>query len=499
MKKFKLLCVLLCLSMLLQAAPIATFATETSEPTESTAPRETEPYVEPPAVEYGGAPITNGCRTINGATPLGGTDRILKTAQAAFIYEQNTETIIYAYNPDVRLYPGSLAKIMTALIAIEEGDLSEVVTFSTKWNSTLPAQSIVAKLKEGEEVTLEALVYWLMLASANDAALNIAAIIGGTQEAFVEKMNKRAAEMGCTDTHFTNAHGLDDPDQYTTARDMAKIVMAATKNETFAKVFGSVGFKVPPTNRTDEERTIETDNHLMYQLILPKFNRKEVTGGKTSSTAGSGSSMVCTAENYDMSLVCVVMGTEREYDSRGNATYYGNFEEIWGLLDFAFDGYRIKRVLYPDLALSQFPVVGGECQVVGYPVVSINSVLPIDCTLNNLILRYTVEGGGLTAPVKKDQKIASVQVWYRTSCVTEAEIFAMSDVRSTVNSGVTIDSHATRDDANLGKFLKGIGTAALVLLCLFGVYLVINHMRRLAGRRRRARRRFDRRRSRRYE
>lgn len=499
MKIYRKFCLLLCLVLLLQSIPFSIGATETTNPPTAPSQQDSIPQASPPEVEYGGATIANGCRTINGSTPLGGTDKILKSAQAAFLYEINTETIIYAYNPDIRVYPGSLAKIMTALLAIEEGDLNQTISFSTRWNNTLPPQSITAKLKEGEEVTLEALVYWLMLASANDAALNIAGIIGGSQEGFVEMMNQRAAEIGCTDTHFTNAHGLDDPDQYTTARDMAKIVMEATKNETFRKVFGSVGFKVPPTNRTDKERTIETDNHLMYQLILPKFNRKEVTGGKTSVTGGSGSSLVCTAEKHEMKLICVVMGTEREYDSKGNASYYGNFEEMFTLLDFALDGFRIKRVLYPDMVLSQLPVLGGENDVVGYPNVSVSSVVPIDCTLNNLILRYTVEGGGLTAPISADQKIASVQVWYRTSCIAEAEVFAVSDVRSTVNSGVTINSHASRDDSNLGAFLGNLGKIAIVLMGLFGVYLVINHMRRLAGRRRRARRRVARRRSRRYE
>lgn len=498
MKNYRKLSLLLCLVLLMQCVPFSIGATESTEPA-IVPTQQTQSPAAPPEVEYGGAPISNGCRTINGATPLGGTDKILKSAQAAFLYELNTETIIYAYNPDMRLYPGSLAKIMTALIAIEEGDLEKTITFSTRWNNTLPPQAISSKLKEGEQVTMEALVYWLMLASANDAALNIASIISGSQEAFVEKMNQRAAKMGCTDTHFTNAHGLDDPDQYTTARDMAKIVMEATKNETFCKVFGSVGFKVPPTNRTDKERTIETDNHLMYQLILPKFNRKEVTGGKTSVTGGSGSSLVCTAEKHDMKLICIVMGTERVADASGKVTYYGNFEEIFGLLDFALDGFRIKRVLYPDMVLSQLPVLGGECDVVGYPNVSVSSVVPIDCTLNNLILRYTVEGGGLTAPISADQKIASVQVWYRTSCIAEAEVFAVSDVRSTVNSGVTINSYATRDDSNLGAFLVNVGKIAIVLMALFAVYLVINHMRRLAGRRRRARRRVARRRSRRYE
>ena len=500
MKKNRICSLLLCLILLLQSTPFSALADETTAPVETTAPapQETVPYEEPPEVEFGGAPISNGCRTINGMTPLGGSDKILKSAQAAFIYEINTETIIYSYNPDTRLYPGSLAKIMTALIAIEEGDLEQVVTFSTQWNKSLPAQSIVAKLKEGEEVTLEALVYWMMLESANDAALNIAGVIGGSQEAFVEKMNQRAAEMGCTDTHFTNAHGLDDPEQYTTARDMAKIVQEAIQNEKFCEVFGAVGFKVPPTNRTDKERTIESDNHLIYQLILPKFNRKEVTGGKTSSTGGSGSSLVCTAEAHDMKLICLVMGTER-VATDGIVSYYGNFEEMFDLLDFAFDGFRIKRVLYPDLALSQFPVERGECDVVGYPDVSINSVLPIDATLNNLILRYTVEGGGLYAPIAEDQKIATVQVWYRTSCVTEAQVFAMNSVRSQVNSGVTINSIASRDDSNIWNFFKSLGMVILGLVALFAVYLVVNHMRRLAGQRRKARRRAARRRSRRYE
>lgn len=501
MKKIRIFYILLCVVALLQCTPFSIHATESGDAAGVTLPsqEETVPYEEPPQVEYGGAPISNGCRTINGMTPLGGTDRILKSAQAAFIFEVNTETIIYSYNPDVHLYPGSLAKIMTALLAIELGDMDQEITFSTKWNNTLPAKAITCDLKEGEQTTLGVLVYWTMLYSANDAALNIAGIIGGTQEGFVELMNQRAAQMGCTDTHFTNAHGLDDPEQYTTARDMVKIVLEATKNETFCQVFGEDSYRMPATNKYDkDDRIIASDNHLIYQLILPKFNRKEVTGGKTSSTGGAGSSLICTAEKNDMRLICLVMGTEREAVD-GVVSYYGNFEEMFDLLDFAFDGFHIARVLYPDQALCQFPVERGECDVVGYPDVSVNSVVPIDCTLDNLILRYTVAGGGLYAPISKDQNIASVQVWYRTSCITEAQVFAMNSVRSVVNSGVTINSVASRDDSNVGKFFRSLGLVILGVAALFGVYLVVNHMRRLAGQRRKARRRANRRRSRRYE
>ena len=498
MKKIRLLSLLLAAVLLFSSWPVHSFATETTEPEVPVQTEETVPYEEPPEVAYGGAPITNGCRTINGMTPLGGTDKILKSAQAAFIYEVNTETVVYSYNPDLHLYPGSLAKIMTCLLAIENGDMDQKVTFSTQWNKSLPPQSIVCNLKEGEETTLGILVYWTMLYSANDAALNIASIIGGSQEGFVEMMNQRAKQMGCTDTVFTNVHGLDDPNQYTTARDLVKIVLEATKNETFCTVFGEDSVEMPPTNRSEKSRYINSDNHLIFRNVLPKFNRSEVTGGKTSSTGASGSSLIATAEKNDMKLICLVMGAEREAEG-GSVTYYGNFEEMFDLLDFTFNGFRIARVLYPDQALTQFEVNGGECDVVGYPDASINSVMPIDCTLDNLILRYTVEGGGINAPVAKDQKIATVQVWYRTSCVTEAQVYSMNSVRSIVNSGVTINSVASRDDSNVWKFFRSLGMVLLTLVSLFAVYLVINNYRRIRGERRKAKRRAARRRSRRYE
>ena len=498
MKKIRVFSLLLAFIMLLSSLPLRILATETTEPVVPEQTEETVPYEEPPEVAYGGAPITNGCRTINGMTPLGGTDKILKSAQAAFIYEINTETVVYAYNPDMHLYPGSLAKIMTCLLAIENGDMDQKVTFSTQWNKSLPPQSIVCNLKEGEETTLGILIYWTMLYSANDAALNIASIIGGSQEGFVEMMNQRAKQMGCTDTVFTNVHGLDDPNQYTTARDMVKIVLEATKNETFCTVFGEDSVEMPPTNRSEKSRYINSDNHLIFRNILPKFNRSEVTGGKTSSTGGSGSSLIATAEKNDMKLICLVMGTQREAVD-GVVSYYGNFEEMFDLLDFTFNGFRIARVLYPDMALNQFKVSGGECDVVGYPDSSVNSVMPIDCTLDNLILRYTVEGGGLNAPIAKDQKIATVQVWYRTSCVTESQVYSMNSVRSIVNSGVTINSVASRDDSNVWKFFRSLGMVLLTLVGLFAVYLVINNYRRIRGERRKAKRRAARRRSRRYE
>lgn len=501
MKKINFLCLLVALIMLLQTATPFALAAELTDPSDTTeqttaAPEETVDESDIPEVEFGSASVTNGCRTINGMNPMAGSERILDTAQAAFVYEVNTQTVIYGYNSDAKLYPGSLAKILTALVALENGNMDDPVTFSTQWNSSLPLRAQVADLKEGEVVTLGDLLYWMMLESANDAALNIAGHIGGSQERFVEMMNQKASQLGCSNSHFVNAHGLDHDEQYTSARDIAKIVQAAIQNEDFMTIFSTLEYDMPATNKVDKVREVQTDNHMMYQMILSKFFDERVTGGKTSSTAESGSSLVCTAESKGMQLILVVMGAERRYYDNGNVDYYGNFDEMVGLLEYTFPNYKIARVLYPDMALTQFSVLGGECKVVGQPDIAVNSVVPQNCSLDNLIFRYTVDGGGLRAPIEIGQKIGTVQVWYRTSCVTESEVFAMNSVRSEINSGVTISNAASRDDSNLSGILKFLGIALLVIFVPLGSYLTINALRRYMGQRKRRRRRANRRRSR---
>lgn len=506
MKKNKYFSLLLCLVLLLQCLILPAFAEETTENTEPTA-EATEPYVPMdaiPEVEFGSASITNGCRTINGMTPLAGSERMLETAQAAFVYEENTQTVIYSYNPDVRMSPGTLAKIMAALVAIENSDMDKVITCSTRWNSKLPAGVRNAEIKEGEELTMYDLVCCLLIGSHNDAALIIANNVAESEEAFVEMMNQRAAQLGCTDTKFTNCTGLDNADHYTTARDMAKITVEAYKNETFREIFGTTSHTLGPNNRRvkdeekdiDETKKIETDNHLIYQMYLPQFFQTSVKGGMASFSDISGAGLAFVSENNNMRLFSVTLGGIRTYEANGwQVKYYGNFEEALDILEFVYSGYRICRIIYPDMALAQFPVLGGECDVIGQPDIAVNTVLPAKAQLDNLNFRYTIEGGGLKAPVEKGQKIGTVQVWYRTSCVTESEVFAMNPVRSQINSGVTISNAASRDDSNLTGILKFLGIACILFLLPVALYLGINGTRRYLAQRKRRRRRASRRRS----
>lgn len=497
MKKLRVISLLLSALLVMQCGLISVFATSVEDTTPLESTEDSSAVTPVPDVTYGSAYINNGCRTINGQTPLGGNDRILQTARAAFVYEANTQTVIYSYNPDERIYPGTLSKLLVGLIVIENADLDREVVFSTRYNKGLIGTRL-AELKEEEEVTIRDLLGCLMVASANDAARMLANTVAPNENAFVEMMNQRAKEIGCTDSHFTNCTGFDDPEQYTTARDMAKILTAAYKNPTFREFFGMDGYTLGPNNRREKAEVFETDNHLMYERVLAQFYDDTVKGGMASYSENAGAGLAFVSEDEGMSLVMIIMGGTRthEPDRPWVVQYYGNFEEALDLLEFVYDGFYIRRLLYPGQTLSQFSVLNGESMVMGQSNVAIDSILPKNVHLNNLNFRFTVIDGGLTAPIEKGDQIATVQVWYRTSCITETEVYAMHDVASKQNSGLVIHSVASRSDQNMTDILLFLGISCLVIIVPLGLYIGINSARRAAHRARRRRRRASRRRSR---
>ena len=499
MKKNQIISFILCLLLLAQVIGFPAAATETSDTgeTEETTASTQSPVEETVAsVTAGTDSVSTGCHSLDGQVPLAGTAQIVESAQAVFIYEVNTQTVLYAYNPDNHLYPGSLSKVLTALIAVEQGNLDDKVTFSTKWNSTLPLGARVADLKEGEELTLRDLVYCLLVESANDAALGIADYFCASEEDFVVMMNQRAQELGCKDSHFVNCHGMDNEAQYTTARDMARIVTAACQNETFMEIFGAEKYVLQPNNKVEEERKLISDNYLKEQTILPMFNDDRVTGGKTSSTSGAGTSLVCTAEDEEKTYVCVLMGATRVYNTNRTIKHYGNFEEMLELLAFAFDGYKVSNVLNEGQSLYQFPVTNGESNVVGGSGVQLHVLVPKDTKISTLIYQYAMKDGGISAPIQEGDQVGSMQIWYQTCCLSDVNLYALGSVRSAANSGLEIQGAASRDDSNVSSVLLFLGGVFAVVLVLLGIYLGYNWIRRSMVRSRRRRRRASRRRSR---
>lgn len=493
MKKISCLSLFLCVLLLVQTLSIPAFATETA-PVETVQPTAPEYTIE----ELGAVTVSSGCRTIDAQMPLGGNTPILKTAKAAFIYEVNTNTVIYSYNPDITISPGALAKIVTAIVAIEKGNLDQELTVNSMSYKTLPgsAVSVNAGLKEGEKMTLRDMLHCMIMEWANDAAVTIAENIGGTQDNFVQMMNQWVHDAGCVNTKFTNVHGISSVEAKTTARDMVRIYQKACRNSEFKKLLATTAYDVPATNKTEKVRELQARNYLMEEYILSVYNYDGVTTGFAPYGENYGAHLVCTAETKGMNFVVVVLGAEREFAENGwQATYYGNYEEAWTLLDFAFDGYKICRLLHDGQSLYQFTVAGGENQVVAQSSTAMDAILPLNAKMKNLLYKYSVKGGGLTAPIEKGQNIATLQIWYQNSCIAETELHAMSTVRAVADNNLDLQNRG-KGGADLKGILSFVGIVCLIIFIPFAIYLIVNNVRRTLVRNRRRRRRQSRRRSR---
>lgn len=257
---------------------------------------------------------------------------------SVILMEESTGTILYEKNMDEAHYPASITKIMTTLLALENGNLSDMVTFSDDAINNTEGSGIARDY--GEQMTLEQCLYGVMLESANECAYAVAEHVGGTVENFVDMMNAKAKELGCTNTHFANPHGLQDENHYTTAHDMALIAQAAYQNETFRIIIGTKMYTIPPTNKHAEETVLRNHHDMLctYHNANRKYLYPYCVGGKTGYTATANSTLVTYAEKDGMTLICVVMDTQSP----------NQFIDTVNLFDYAFDNFQVLNVAEND-------------------------------------------------------------------------------------------------------------------------------------------------------
>ena len=236
------------------------------------------------------------------------------SAEGAVLINSDSGRILYEKNPDEKLFPASTTKIMTALVALEM--LEELgLGIGSKVIVPVEAAGIEGSslyLKAGEKLSLEELLYGLMLQSGNDSAEAIAVCVGGTKEIFVEKMNRRAEELGCRGTHFVNPSGLFDEEHYTTAQDLAIIAAEAMKRDDFRKIVGARRWSSEETDRSfvNKNKTV--------------FNYEGGNGVKIGFTKKSGRTLVASAERDGKELIAVVL-------KDGNW-----FNDAYALMDYGF-------------------------------------------------------------------------------------------------------------------------------------------------------------------
>lgn len=229
-------------------------------------------------------------------------------AESGILVDLDTQEILYSKNIDKQLYPASITKVMTTLVAIESSSPEEPVTFSQHALDSIEWDSSNIGCRLNETLTMEQCWYAMMLNSANEVCCGVAEHISGSIEAFVEKMNQKAAELGCTNTHFSNPNGLPDETHYTTAHDMALIANAAYQNETFRQIFNTRQYEIPPTPQYTETRYLY-NHHKMMQPDT-EYYYEGCLGGKTGYTETALNTLVTIASRNGKNLLCVTMRTQ---------------------------------------------------------------------------------------------------------------------------------------------------------------------------------------------
>ena len=411
--------------------------------------------------------VIQGCHSLDAQMPMLGNTEEITNVYSAFLYDYTNDTLIYSLNPDQQYDPASLVKIMTGLIIAERGNMEDQITVDGNLLETLPSNSLGINLQAGEIISLRDLLYCVMVESANDAAVVAANHIAGSLDAFIDEMNRYASELGCKDTIFTNVHGLYDEFQVSTARDLARILTKAAKNETFMKAFSTVNYTVPATNMS-EPRELSSGNFLMNDDLMTVYLDSRVTGGRSGVMDTGERNLAVTAERNDVKLVSIVLGSLSEIAENGYSVItFGSFNETIALLNMGFKGHHSVELFYDNQALKQYEVKNGDSYVSTGVQNGVKALLPYGVTYDDLSYRYNEDSTNIQAPVKAGDLISTVQVWYNELCLAQADLYALHDVK--VKELVVTEEIMEESETSASTILIIVAViVGLLIILLFG-------------------------------
>ena len=330
-------------------------------------------------------------------------------AKAAVIYEPESDTILYAKDEGSRLPMASTTKIMTALVAIERENLNKKIKVDPR---AVGIEGSSAYLRVGEEFTLRELLYALMLRSANDAAEAIAYAVAGGLDEFALLMNEKATALGLSNTHFTNPHGLDDDEHYTTALELAKITAAAMKYPEFREIVST------KTKRIEKEGL--TRLFANHNKMLSRYDG--CIGVKTGYTQKSGRCLVSAAERDDVLLITVTLSCPDDW------------REHERMLDFGFSEVERVTVLSKDDFETSTKVTGGTADRVKLGIdddITIIKKKNDDLPMIDIDIPEVLE-----APIAIGDTVGKVRLTYADGRVSEFDVIALENVKKAKKKGL---------------------------------------------------------------
>ena len=385
---------------------------------------------------------------------------------SVIMIDASTGDVLYEKNADERRDPASVTKILTCLVVLENMKLDEKVTVMEDSS----AIGVNIAMKKGEVLTVEQLLYALMLPSANDAARVLAIATAGDVDTFCDMMNRRAAECGATDTTFTNPNGLNLPGQEnhkTTARDLSKITREAMKNDTFRKLIATRKYTIPATNKSAErelkgtnplfasKKTVQVDG----ETIPLKYEGAE--GVKTGTTSTAGNCFVGAAKRADTEFIVVTLNS-------GNLT---RFTDAIRLMDYGYENYETDVVLHKGEEADVMKVRRGTTGKVGIGPDEILAITLSKTSSGKVIPQETktdikTDDRKLTAPVKAGDVVGTITLKDdKGETIRKVNAIALADVAK----GGPLSYIGVPDD--MVPLFIGI-VATVILIALIGLYLV---------------------------
>lgn len=328
---------------------------------------------------------------------------------SALLMDLNSGKILYEKNINEKMYPASLTKVMTAILALENCEMNEKATVSYNAVMSISSGYVTANLQVGEEVTVEQLLYVLMVGSANDSAVVLAEHISGSVEEFAILMNKKAKEIGCKSTNFSNPYGAHDENHYSSAYDLALIAKYAMQNETFRTLVSTTSYKLPKTNKYDkEDRFFTTTNALLIvnnTTRADNYYYKYATGIKTGFTTPAKNCLIASANKGNLELLTVVLGAGQNDDGLSN-----RYLDTINLFEYGYDNYVLREIVKSKGVIQTVNIKNATKDTKKLDAVVENdiSVLIKAEDKNNALLPEVYINDNLKAPINTGDVIGSV-------------------------------------------------------------------------------------------
>lgn len=408
--------------------------------------------------------------------------------------------VLFTRNENEKMYPASLTKIMTAVLAIESTtDLdAEMVTAPDYiFNELVGTNSSTADIRRGETMSMRQMLACLLVQSANEAALIIADHVAGGVDEFVDKMNKKAEELGMTGTHYLNPHGLHEDGHYTTAADMYKLTNYAMKYPEFCEIVASSRYQIPATNK-HTPRILVTTNRMMDRVNGGKYYYGAVNGTpiirgiKTGYTSEAGRNLISLAKKDGSSFLCIVLGAPAEDENGRTLTENYSFEDTIKLLDWAYNDFSYKEILSDEAPIAEIKLelAKDKDSLKLVPEKSVSSYIPKEAEASSVFKKIDLISESVDAPIQQGDVLGTVTLMLADQELATVNLVAAESVEKNEMLSVI----RTLKNALSSIWFK-IAAAAVILLILayiaFSIYYNRVVRRRRAKQRSRSYRRYD--------